>query len=76
MHIPARVQIKLPSKEPWSSTAAPYVDWSKDDAFPLNEVADNWGLNDDPKQPTETPEAATADVAATIDNDGDEIPFG
>ena len=46
VHIPARVQIKLPSKEPWSATATPFVDWSKNDNFPLEDVITNWGLDD------------------------------
>lgn len=45
LHVPARIQIKLPSQEPWSATAAPFVDWSKDDSFPLSEVLNNWGLD-------------------------------
>lgn len=44
-HVPARVQIKLPAREPWSATASPFVDWSKDDAFPLTDVMENWGLD-------------------------------
>lgn len=46
VHVPARVQISLPAQEPWSETAAPFVDWAKNDKFPLNEVLDNWGLEE------------------------------
>jgi DNA helicase HerA-like ATPase len=58
LHVPARVQIKLPSQEPWSATAAPFVDWSKDDSFPLSEVLKNWGLD--------TFNEATAEPTCTI----------
>ena len=44
VHVPTRVQIKMPSKEPWSMTAAPFADWSSDNKFPLNEVLNAWGL--------------------------------
>ncbi len=44
-HVPARVQVNLPSKEPWSATAAPYVDWAKGNAFPLADVIKHWGLS-------------------------------
>ena len=46
VHVPSRVQIKMPSQEPWSSTAAPYVDWAAGDSFPLSSVIDSWGLAD------------------------------
>jgi len=77
-HVPARVQINLPSKEPWSATAAPYVDWAKDDVFPLGDVIEHWGLGNDnvattPEEPEEEA-AATADAASSDDLD-DEIPF-
>ena len=45
MHVPARVQINNPTNPPWSSTAAPWIDWRKTEAFPLAEVIENWGLN-------------------------------
>ncbi|MCY4208801.1 MAG: hypothetical protein OXD29_12745, partial [Roseovarius sp.] len=65
-HVPARAQVRLPSKEPWSSTAAPFVDWSKDTIFPLSEVVESWGITtpDDQEQ--------QADPQSDID---DEIPF-
>ena len=53
VHVPARVQVKIPAQEPWSATAAPFVDWSKDHAFPLVDVATNWGLIDPASQPVE-----------------------
>lgn len=45
VHVPARVQIKLPTQEPWSATAAPFVDWSENDTFPLGDVARDWGVS-------------------------------
>jgi hypothetical protein len=44
VHIPTRVQIRIPSQEPWSATAAPYVDWAKTDQFPIKDVITDWGL--------------------------------
>lgn len=52
-HVPARVQVRLPLKEPWSATAAPYVDWGEGTVFPLTEVVESWGiaqLNDEGQQ--------------------------
>ncbi|MCY4305325.1 MAG: DUF87 domain-containing protein [Aestuariivita sp.] len=43
-NIPARAQVRLPSREPWSATASPYVDWSKDTVFPLADVVKSWGI--------------------------------
>ncbi|UYH52093.1 DUF87 domain-containing protein [Candidatus Kirkpatrickella diaphorinae] len=50
LHIPARVQIRFPTREPWSATAAPFVEWATNEAFPLGEVVENWGLSAD-KEP-------------------------
>ncbi len=45
-HIPTRVQIDIPSPQPWSQTAAPFHEWKKDSvSFPLDEVMKNWGIN-------------------------------
>ncbi|WP_165720916.1 ATP-binding protein [Bordetella trematum] len=77
MHVPTRVQIKLPKREPWSATAAPYIDWAKTDAFPLVDVVESWGLsasaehNNTEKQSAE--EQATSPALNTAeDND---VPF-
>lgn len=76
VHVPARVQVKLPTQEPWSATAAPFVDWGAEEAFPLAEVVENWGLTKE-----ETPTAATASpvqsaqAASTAADLDDEIPF-
>ncbi len=44
LHVPVRVQINLPKREPWSATAAPYIDWSTANSFPLIDVISSWGL--------------------------------
>lgn len=44
VHVPARVQIKLPSHEPWSITSAPYADWSHPKPFGLDSVIEKWGI--------------------------------
>jgi len=77
MHVPTRVQIKLPKREPWSATAAPYIDWAKTDAFPLVDVVESWGLsasaehNNTEKQSVE--EQATS-PALNTEEDND-VPF-
>lgn len=43
-HIPARVQFDRPEPGPYSQTAAPYHEWSKERApFPLRQIIDAWG---------------------------------
>src|SRR5690606_7736233 len=44
VHVPSRVQVKIPTQQPWSTTAAPYADWSKAQPFPLTEVMTAWGV--------------------------------
>ena len=65
-HIPARAQVRLPSKEPWSATAAPYVDWSKDTVFPLADVIESWGISEPENQEQQN---------AGEPNLDDEMPF-
>lgn len=43
VHVPCRVQIKIPKQQPWSATAAPYADWVKNEPFPLAGVLEAWG---------------------------------
>jgi hypothetical protein len=44
-HIPARVQFDRPAPGPYSQTAAPYHEWSKEKSpFPLDQVISAWGL--------------------------------
>lgn len=46
-HVPARVQFDRPEPGPYSQTAAPYYEWSKEKKeFPLNAVLNTWGIND------------------------------
>lgn len=68
VHVPSRVQINLPTKNPSSVTAAPFVDWTTQNIFPLNEVLKNWGLKD------EDNENVSLDEKNNNSND-DEIPF-
>jgi len=74
MHVPARVQVNLPSKEPWSATAAPYVDWANSAAFPLADVIEHWGLgaDDEVESPIAAVKIAAAEDAGGLD---DEIAF-
>jgi hypothetical protein len=45
-HVPARVQLDLPTPGPYSQTAAPYYEWGKErNPFPLAEVIAAWGLD-------------------------------
>lgn len=45
-HIPTRVQLDRPEPGPYSQTAAPFYEWSKDTTpFPLKEVVDAWGAS-------------------------------
>ena len=44
-HVPTRVQIDLPSPGPYSQTAAPFHEWSKQETpFPLDNVLEAWGI--------------------------------
>ncbi|MHC2585887.1 DNA helicase HerA-like ATPase [Bradyrhizobium diazoefficiens] len=43
-HIPTRVQFDRPDPSPYSQTAAPFHEWSKEKApFPLGQIIDAWG---------------------------------
>ena len=87
MHVPARVQIRLPAQEPWSATAAPFVDWANTDPFPLADVMASWGLDDSSQDPVTNTEGDSeefgglenSDVedekADSLTNDSDDIPF-
>lgn len=76
VHVPSRVQIKLPTQEPWSATAAPFVDWGAEEAFPLADVVENWGLAKEkaPAAATASPAQAAEGTSTAADLD-DEIPF-
>jgi hypothetical protein len=44
-HIPTRVQFERPNPGPYSQTAAPYHEWRKEqNAFPLDQIVDAWGV--------------------------------
>lgn len=77
LHVPARVQIKLPKREPWSATAAPFLDWAKKDSFPLAAVVESWGLKAvepiSAAAPDLSPAPSTTQTSA--DDFDDEIPF-
>jgi uncharacterized protein len=67
-HVPARVQFDRPEPGPYSQTAAPYHEWSKETAvFPLDAVLSAWGIKEDEQQ-TPSPEAA-------FGQDDDDIQF-
>lgn len=60
VHVPSRVQIKIPKQQPWSATAAPFADWGKSHNFPLNEVLAAWGT--DEKKPPHAEANKAGDV--------------
>ncbi len=68
VHVPSRVQIRIPRQQPWSATAAPYADWAKSQKFPLTDVLEAWGIDEKP------PGAALPEAAATAQSE-DEMPF-
>jgi uncharacterized protein len=48
-HVPTRVQFIRPEPGPYSQTAAPYFEWSRETtAFPLEDVVRAWGLDTQP----------------------------
>ena len=68
-HIPTRVQFDRPNPGPYSQTAAPFHEWSKEkDTFPLAEVIEAWGVQ---LPAAEVSKASPAREATTED----EIPF-
>jgi hypothetical protein len=46
VHVPSRVQIKIPARESWSATAAPFADWSKTQEFSLTGILAAWGVGE------------------------------
>jgi hypothetical protein len=79
-HVPTRVQFDRPEPGPYSQTAAPFHEWSKEkNPFPLAEVITAWGLQPTAKIVNPAPEAAApveaAAPAAAQDPLEDEIPF-
>lgn len=74
LHVPVRVQIRPPKREPWSATAAPYIDWAKGTAFPLTEVVESWGLNTS-SAPEPSAFSQSPSVSSLSEELDDEIPF-
>lgn len=74
LHVPARVQIKRPKHEPWSATAAPYIDWAQGTAFPLTEVVESWGLKTS-SAPEPSAFSQSPSVSSLSEELDDEIPF-
>jgi DNA helicase HerA-like ATPase len=62
VHVPSRVQIRIPKQQPWSATA-PYADWVKSQKFPLAEVLQGWGV------------AEESDASVSLSNSDDQTPF-
>ena len=79
VHVPARVQMKMPAREPWSATAAPFVDWAKKDVFPLSDVVANWGLGSSEEASTEAAPTESGEMMPVQepqpDDLDDDIPF-
>lgn len=64
VHVPARVQIRIPKEKPASVTSAPFADWTSPSEFPILEVLKAWGVTD---------EQATLNPSAS--NDGELEPI-
>jgi DNA helicase HerA-like ATPase len=74
-HVPTRVQFDRPNPEPYSQTAAPYHEWTKEKApFPLEEVIHAWGLEEAPENPAEAP-ASQPETSGDQATEEGEIPF-
>ncbi len=79
-HVPTRVRFDRPNPGPYSQTAAPFHEWSKEkEPFPLAEVISAWGVQSstaNPAQAGQSDESADGESAATAPGDlDDEIPF-
>lgn len=75
VHVPTRVQIRMPKYEPWSATAAPFVDWSGGNAFPLARVIENWGIARERSPVVVASETQRAEISQSVNDLDDEIPF-
>lgn len=73
-HIPTRVQFDRPKPGPYSQTAAPFHEWSKEkNPFPLDDVITAWGLKTASATiATPRPPPAAPDTGNEFDDD---IPF-
>jgi len=72
--VPTRVQFGRPEPSPYSQTAAPYYEWSRETVpVPLAEVIEAWGLK---PQPSVQKAPATSDAGGISPSDfNDDIPF-
>jgi hypothetical protein len=79
-HVPTRVQVDRPNPGPYSQTAAPFHEWSKEkNPFPLAEVIVAWGLKP-PTSPASLGSGAATPFGGetTVENpalDDDDNPF-
>lgn len=56
-HVPTRVRFDRPNPGPYSQTAAPFHEWSKEqEPFPLAEIISAWGLRSSVQTPAQTVE--------------------
>jgi len=77
-HVPTRVQFDRPTPGPYSQTAAPYHEWSKEkEPFPLDDVISAWGLKPSAKDKDAIPglEAPAQEQSSEQPPLEDEIPF-
>jgi hypothetical protein len=79
-HVPTRVQFDRPKPGPYSQTAAPFHEWSKETVpFPLPEVMGAWGLQPPAGGANAAPEPAHPAEPAAPDAEkqpfDDDIPF-
>ena len=79
-HVPTRVRFDRPSPGPYSQTAAPFHEWSKEKKpFPLAEIISAWGVQpsaENQMQTGQSDESGNGEPTATAHRDlDDEIPF-
>jgi uncharacterized protein len=73
-HVPTRVQFDQPDPKPYSQTAAPYYEWTREtQAFPLPDVIHSWGLETPIIEPspigTATDPGAPEQASTSVDSD-------
>lgn len=77
-HVPSRVQFDRPIPGPYSQTAAPFYEWSKEkDPFPLAEVIAAWGIQQPVSNEDVAPELPTPTEAPVSEPEppDDQVPF-
>ena len=79
-HVPTRVQFDRPNPGPYSQTAAPFLEWSKEmKPFPLAEIISAWGVQPSAEKPIHVDQSdETGDGEPLAPGHGDlddEIPF-